>query len=148
MIPGPAEDKANYSMATMLYLHDQVVFFSHYKSSIIEPFEKAKDTFGIAEPDVKFLPYWKEEGRIFKTENKSLLFSSYTRPGKALVVAGNISDADAEEAVTVDWKALGVAPQSIQLFDGVNTQDVPFENGNIKIKVQGKHPVFLLVNQK
>ena len=152
---GAELEKATYGLATMLYLHDIAEpWSSYYQKNIFVPFEAVRTSFGVAEADVKFIPYWESNGApyvgtTFKTGNSNVLVSGYTRLGlgKALLVVGNVGEADVTPTITVNFAALGVpAPASVTLYDGTTSQTVPVSGSRITVPLKSKRPAFITVN--
>jgi hypothetical protein len=140
------DEAATYTFATMVYLHDTLHYPGFYNRPLMERFEQVRTAFGVAEPDVEFLPYWEAQGRLFSSPNPALLISAYTRPGKLLLVVGNRSDQEVEEELTVDFASLHVEPREITAFDGEESRALAVENGRIRVKAPAKRPVLITVH--
>jgi hypothetical protein len=65
--------------------------------------------------NVRFLPYWKPGP--FTTKQADCLVSAHLADGRALIWVVNKSRRDADVAVAVDWKAIGMKPGQIEAGD-------------------------------
>lgn len=63
--------------------------------------------FRIGEPDNLFLPYW-EAGGVIGGQSETLVCSAHLRPGQAMLVIGNWSEAEMAVDLTLNLAALGL----------------------------------------
>ncbi|MBI4026778.1 MAG: hypothetical protein HY360_17475 [Verrucomicrobia bacterium] len=144
--PGEKEVAANFALATMIYLHDTMVFSGHNNDAVFAPYEKLKDEFGIGEPDVVFLPYWEDRSKGFQPGHPDILVGAYTRPGRALIIAGNLSDQPVDTAIRLPPETFKFTPATIAIYDGASRKDAQLKDGEIKVQLPSKRPTFITLN--
>ena len=81
--------------------------------------------FGMADPDLRFIPYWKLDGTATAT-GQSLMLSIYAKPRRALLVISNLLKDEQEVTVTVDpEKLFGVSPGANLEWKDVDSALIP-----------------------
>ncbi|MCG3147172.1 MAG: hypothetical protein PCFJNLEI_00609 [Verrucomicrobiae bacterium] len=97
------------AMHALMIPHDYWYLWVYPTSRTIEgPLVK----FGIADPAVRFIPYWKLDGVAAATGN-SILLSVYTKKDRALLIVSNLSKQEEDVTVTVDpQKLFGRVPKT------------------------------------
>lgn len=80
--------------------------------------------FRIGEPDNLFLPYW-EAGGVIGGQSETLVCSAHLRPGQAMLVIGNWSEAEMAVDLTLNLAALGLdAVANLSATDPVDGRPV------------------------
>jgi hypothetical protein len=98
------------AMHAMMIPHDYWYLWVYPTSRVIEG---ALVKFGLADPTVRFIPYWKLDGAASVTGN-SIIMSLYAKKDRALVMVSNLSKQEQEVTVTVDpQKLFGRTPTGV-----------------------------------
>ena len=81
--------------------------------------------FGMADPELRFIPYWKLDGAA-TASGQSLMLSIYAKPRRALLVISNPLKEEQEVTVTVDpEKLFGVAPGANLDWTDIDSSLIP-----------------------
>lgn len=94
----------------------------------IRPAYEKMSMFGHWEDDCTFVPYWEKDPALRSSE-PAVIVSSYRRPGKVLIVAGNLGN-ETEFSIRPDCEALGV-PANAPVIDLESGS--PADLANLKI---------------
>jgi hypothetical protein len=97
---------------------------------------------------VTFLPYWKPSP--FTTSQPDCLISAHTADGRALLWIVNKSRADANVAVTIDWKSIGMDPAKIAASNAETGEAISITPTGLKVTVPQRDfvPVLLCTGTK
>ncbi len=88
----------------LMLAHDTQPWPIWCQAKVIEDTWRRLDTFGIV--DAEFRPYWRPNG--LRADSDSVLVSVYVRPGRALLVVLNTSQAERRAILSLDRAALGL----------------------------------------
>jgi len=115
------------NLMTLILLHDGLVTLAYCNRQVVEDIWEAKDLFGMH--PTEFLPYWNNSSQIWVTSSSDVVkVSAYRKPdaNKALIIVGNISEADRTVDLRFDVGELGIdGPSGITAFDAITYEDLP-----------------------
>jgi hypothetical protein len=94
----------------------------------------ARDKFGIADEDVEFFAYWKNE-KFVKSSDENVKVSFYTKKGKIMLIVGNVSKIKKDVIVRVNLNEIGGVKHAMKVFDAVTDEKIEFENETLKISL-------------
>ena len=94
----------------------------------------AKDKFGIADKDVEFFPYWKNE-KYVKSSNDNVKVSLYRKRGKIFVIIGNISKTQQDAQVKLNLEEIGTVKNPKKVFDGITDEALEMNEGILAVKL-------------
>lgn len=111
------------------------------------PIWKVWDMFGIA--DAKMIGYWEDNAPITTTNDKILATTYVNKNGEVLVSVASWAPQEAEFALNVDWKALGLDPTKVQIWQPAVSefQDEATYAADAKIKVEPKKGYMLILRE-
>jgi hypothetical protein len=97
--------------------------------------------------DTEYTGYWDPANPV-TTGNKDVLASVYLKENKAMIAIGNWTDTDQTVNLQIDWKKLGMNPETatveIPAIDGLQTAGV----ANVKqLHIAGSKGLILIINK-
>ncbi|MCC7519948.1 MAG: hypothetical protein IT578_12285 [Verrucomicrobiae bacterium] len=116
----------------LLLLHELIIWPAYaLDPETVKQVDRAKGEFDLGAADVVFHPYW-EKNKIARTDSKDVVVTLWKRPGKALAVVANLGEAR-ETSVSLDFKALGLAPKTIKDFE--SQQALSWQGDALKLTI-------------
>ena len=131
-------------MMMLALLHDQDVgTFGHRDMRTVARLRAARNLFRQWADDVSFTGYWEPDLPV-RVENEDFRVSLYRRPGSALLIVANVGDTDGSSRITLDWKALGVNPETARLADPETGRDIRRQDAGFAVELP-RHDVQLVL---
>jgi len=116
-------------------LHDSLVYPYWCNPRAVYDTWLAKDKFGIADDGVEFLPYWRNS-EFVSSSRDNVKVSLYRKPGKIMVVVGNL--AKTSQAVTVKLvlaQLWGPDRQAKRVFNAVTDAPITLADGVLELRL-------------
>jgi hypothetical protein len=95
------------------------------------------------EPDITFLPYWKTSP--FTTGAKDCLVSAHKGPERTILWVVNTSRKDADVPVAIDWKAAGLDPKQVVVFNAETGETLKHDAKGLTVAVLNRDFVPVLI---
>ena len=131
-----SEDLAAKLMAAAVP-HDVMLWPVFANANTIMAARDVLDSFGIAQPDTRFLPYWREGTGVTATDARVKL-SAYLRPGKVLLCPANWSSEPIEKlTIVLDLPCLKL-PKAIEARDARTGEPVTVAGNRVTMAVPAK----------
>lgn len=113
MTDEPAVVQAATHLAGLFALHDAPMWQAYMPGMVLRRVWYAQARFGW-DSEVEFVPYWRSrETMTVSPDAPGVVASVFRRPGRAMIVAMNNTDAVVDLGLTWDTAALGLVGQSI-----------------------------------
>jgi len=95
----------------------------------------------------QWMPYYYPDKNAFKAESLTTLASAFVHPGKrTLLLVANMSDETKTDTICIDWKKLGLPPNSPVKIYNWNTS-VGVKNGCISLTFKPRQLLYIWVGE-
>lgn len=126
---------------TLALLHDVLVWANFGNNKPILAAQRAKDRFGMDDPNLNVHPYWQPNSAVAngaQSEGGDLKISYYTKPDRSLLVLGNLGDDPSK--VTIDVAAFLEATPSPTMTATIadSGEVVPINAGKITVNIPAR----------
>jgi hypothetical protein len=138
-----AKRKAMRAYSGAVLLHDALPTGNSATDSSQRAILAARDRFGIAGDDVRFLGYWQQDTGL-ASATKDIYLAGWLKPGKVLVAVVNWGE-KSDAGVRLDLKKLGL-PATCKVWDAEKPElQLPLDaKGNVTVPVE-RHDFRLIV---